>query len=78
MIRRIVDPRGMDLIYWADTVVFDLNKYAPIGRLMNEDDWQDWGAGIIGINGISQQNPPSPYDFDKWDDWAYRFYQMLN
>ena len=76
--RKIVDPRGMDLTYWADTLVADLTRYAPIGRLMNEDEWQDWAAGIIGINGISQQNPPSPYDFDNWQEWGFRFYQTIN
>jgi hypothetical protein len=67
----------MDLRYWADTVVFDLNNYGPIAQL-DDNDWKGWAAGIIGINGISQQNPPSPYDYDDWREWAYRFYQVLD
>lgn len=78
MSKNVVDPRPMDLRYWADTVVFDLNNYGPIAQLDNEEDWQGWAAGLIGINGISQQNPPSPYDYDDWKEWAYRFYQVLD
>lgn len=74
---RIVDPRGMDLRLWADSIVFDLEEFGPLGRLENESEWQDWAAGIIGVNGISQQNPPSPYQFDDWREWSARFYEMV-
>jgi hypothetical protein len=49
-----------------------------IPQLYNKDEWQNWAAGLISINGISQLNPPSPYQFDDWQEWAYRFYQVLN
>jgi hypothetical protein len=39
-------------------------------------DWADYT--VFGINGISQQNPPSPYQFDDWREWALRFYQVLD
>lgn len=78
MTRRIVDPRGMDLQYWADTLCLDLDDYAVIPQLADPNRWQDWAAGLVGINGISQQNPPSPYQFQDWREWAFRFYQMLD
>lgn len=74
----LTDPRYHKLRDWADFVVFDLEKYGPIGRLEKETQWQSWAAGIVGINGISQQNPPSPYQYDNWRDWASRFYQVLD
>lgn len=74
----LTDPRYMELQTWADMTVFDLENFGPIGRLEHESEWQNWGAGIIGINGISQQNPPSPYQFDDWREWALRFYQVLD
>lgn len=74
----LIDPRTVDLQFWADSVVFDLEQFGPIGRLENEAEWQDWGAGLIGINGISQRNPPSPYQYDDWKEWAIRFYQMFD
>jgi hypothetical protein len=74
----LTDPRYHKLQDWADYTVFDLENYGPIPRLMAEEEWQNWGAGLIGINGISQQNPPSPYDYDDWQEWAYRFYQVLD
>lgn len=78
MTRRIVDPRGMDIQYWADTLCLDLDDYAVIPQLYDKTRWQDWAAGIISINGISQQNPPSPYSYTDWQEWAYRFYEMLD
>jgi hypothetical protein len=74
----LTDPRYHSLKDWADFTVFDLEKYGPIPQLVSEKEWQNWGAGLIGINGISQQNPPSPYDYDDWNEWAYRFYQVLD
>ena len=78
MTHRIVDPRGIDLQYWADTLCLDLDEYAVIPQLSNPDRWQDWAAGLVGINGISQLNPPSPYQYTDWREWALRFYQMLD
>jgi hypothetical protein len=74
----LTDPRYHSLKDWADYTVFDLENYGPIPQLVSEKEWQNWGAGLIGINGISQQNPPSPYDYDDWQEWAYRFYQVLD
>lgn len=75
---RLTDPRTMRLQDWADVSVYDLQQFGPIARLEKESEWQDWAAGIIGINGISQQNPPSPYQYDDWREWALRFYQVLD
>lgn len=74
----LTDPRYHSLRDWADYAVFDLEDYGPIPQLVSEKEWQNWGAGLIGINGISQQNPPSPYQYDDWQEWAYRFYQVLD
>jgi hypothetical protein len=74
----LTDPRYHSLRDWADYTVFDLEDYGPIPQLVSEKEWQNWGAGLIGINGISQQNPPSPYQYDDWQEWAYRFYQVLD
>jgi len=78
MTHRIVDPRGIDLQSWADTLCLDLDEYAVIPQLYDPDRWQDWAAGLVGINGISQLNLPSPYQFNDWKEWALRFYQMLD
>lgn len=75
---KLTDPRYADLRSWADVTVYDLENYGPIPRLEKESEWQNWAAGIVGINGISQQNPPSPYNFTDWREWAIRFYQMFD
>lgn len=78
MSHRIVDPRPMKIQEWADTLCLDLDQYAVIPQLYSSEEWQNWAAGIISINGISQFNPPSPYQYTDWKEWAYRFYQMLS
>ena len=78
MTHRIVDPRGIDLKSWADSLCLDLDEYAVIPQLYNAEKWQDWAAGLVTINGISQLNPPSHYQFSDWREWAVRFYQVLD
>lgn len=75
---KLTDPRYLALRDWADVTVYDLEDFGPIARLEDEKEWRTWAAGLIGINGISQQNPPSPYQFNDWRDWAVRFYEMLD
>ena len=75
---RLTDPRFMELNLWADATVFDLENFGPIAQLQDTSEWQSWAAGIISINGISQQNPPSPYGYTDWREWAMRFYEMLD
>lgn len=62
---------------WADEVVFLLDNVGPIQRLDDEAAWQDWAAGFCTINGVSQLNPPSPYDFGDWRAWADAFLKIL-
>jgi hypothetical protein len=78
MTHRIVDPRFMKVQEWADSLCLDLSEYAVIPQLSDPDRWQDWASGLVTVNGISQLNPPSPYQFDDWQEWAYRFYQVLD
>lgn len=62
---------------WADQLALDLDQYAPIPRLDNEDEWQDWAKAFCVISGISQRNPPNPYQFSDWREWASRFAQVM-
>lgn len=74
-----VDPRGIDsFIEWSDYMVPDLEEYGAIGRVFREEDWQDWGAGLLSLSGIATLGIPSPYEFSDWKDWAFRFIDLLN
>lgn len=67
----------LTLTQWADEVVLALDPVGPIARLDSGDPWQDWAAGLCGINGLSQLNIPSPYGFSDWRDWAERFVELV-
>lgn len=71
-------PVIIGLTDWADQIVLDLDAYGPIPRLVSEDHWQDWAVSFCVISGISQKNPPNPYYFSDWREWASRFAQVMD
>lgn len=72
----ITRPTGMALRDWADQIVLDLDNYGAFGKLMNENDWQNWAVQFLN-NTTLGRNFPIPYAFDDWRDWAERFSQAL-
>lgn len=75
----VVDPRGIkNVVEWADYMFPTLEQYGGVAsRLLNEDDWQRWGAGLLALSGIAQVGAPNPYQFTDWREWAMRFNQTL-
>ena len=72
----MVDPRGLTLRDWADSMVLTSPVGQPIGRL-NGADWQRWAANFVKAPGYSQRSVPDPYQFDDWREWAMRAYLSL-
>jgi hypothetical protein len=68
----------MSLNDWADQLSLDLAQYGIIPRLDNEYEWQNWAGAFCVISGISQRNPPNPYQFSDWREWASRFVQVMS
>lgn len=75
----VVDPRGIDnVVEWADYMFPTIEQYGGVAsRLLDESDWQRWGAGLLAISGIAQVGAPNPYQFTDWREWAMRFNQAL-
>lgn len=71
----MIDPRGMTLTDWADSVILSTSDAWAFGRL-DGDNWQDWAVAFLKGN-YSQQNAPDPYQFEDWREWAMRAYLML-
>jgi hypothetical protein len=70
-------PIGIGLMDWADQVTMDFeNKVIP-QKLLNEDEWQLWANQFLEMPDISKNNPPDPYSFDNWKDWAERFCEVF-
>jgi hypothetical protein len=72
-----VDPRGMSLLDWADSVILSANDAWDFGRLDDPDHWQDWAVGLVRASPFTQRVLPDPYQFTDWRDWAMRVYPML-
>lgn len=73
----MIDPRGMTLTDWADSVILVVSGSWSYGRLDDEARWQDWATGLVRSPTFSARNMPDPYAFDDWRDWAMRAYPML-
>lgn len=65
-------PVGMTLQQWADAVTYDLTEYVVPQVLMGED-WQSWAVPLVATTTLSGNNPPNPYQFIDWQEWAMRF-----
>lgn len=73
---RVTLPSGLGLRDWADQIALDLDPYGALGRLDEEERWQDWGMQFLN-NMTLKENLPIPYNFENWRDWAERFCQAL-
>lgn len=73
----MIDPRGMTLTDWADSVILVVSSSWSYGRLDDEAQWQDWATGLVRSPSFSARNMPDPYQFDDWREWAMRAYPML-
>lgn len=73
----MIDPRGMSLRDWADSVILTVGDAWSFGTLTGEDDWQNWAVGFVRASDFTQRVVPDPYQFDDWREWAMRVYPML-
>lgn len=72
-----VNPYGMSLRDWADSVILTANDAWAFGRLDDETKWQEWAVGFVRASNFAQRVPPDPYQFNDWREWAMRMYPIL-
>ena len=68
-----IDPRGLDVIDWTDSMALLLPSDFNLMRLDDEADWRRWGDNVVESSTIAAQSPPKPYNFDDWREWAFQF-----
>lgn len=66
----ITRPGLMRLPDWADCILLDI-PLGGIGRLMDENTWQDWAVQFLN-NPSLPGALPNPYKFETWNAWAER------
>jgi hypothetical protein len=73
----MIDPRGLDITDWADSVLLVVGGTFSFGKLVDPDKWQDWAVAFVAAQPFAQQGVPDPYQFTDWREWAMRSYTML-
>jgi hypothetical protein len=74
----MIDPRGMTVTDWTDSMVYTLERYGLVGRLDDPQNWQNWALGAVSLFTVGNQNPPNPLNYDNWQDWAIAFTRAVN
>jgi hypothetical protein len=69
----IARPNGLTFDRWAAEVSLQLEAIGLASNRPDENRWQEWAVSAISIPQLSQFNPPNPYQFNHWQDWAERF-----
>jgi len=69
----MIDPRGMTVTDWTDSMVYSLEKYGTMSRLDDPEKWQLWALGVVSFFDVGKQNPPNPMDYTDWLEWAFAF-----
>ena len=73
----MIDPRGLDLMDWADSVILENGDAFSFGKLTDPARWQDWAVAFVVAQPFSERVVPDPYQFTDWREWAMRSYTML-
>ena len=74
----VIRPDGFELLEWTDYVGSELSQFGLAPRLSDETRWrEDWAAPIIGLPGVAAFQPPDPYAFTSWREWADSFNKAL-
>ena len=73
----VIDPRGMPILEWIDSVADLLAGDIPLMIASKDSDWREWGWHVrqtLIARGILTPDPSVYLDFE---EWAMRFNQVL-
>jgi hypothetical protein len=73
-----IDPRQLTVTQWADAMTLQLTGFSQPPRLDSPDWWQGWALVVNQSPRIAAFNPPNPYAFSDWREWAMRFNQAVD
>jgi len=73
----MVDPWGMQLMGWADTLFVDFpDDDVPV--LTDEKGWKLWGDTLIGCTSFALNDAPGTGAYKDWYSWAQQVYYTMN
>ena len=73
----VCDPRYLS---WESWIGFMAEGYAAQQLDFNvpEENWKQWGEGLLAIDVFTNEGIPSPYKYEKWQDWASALVGAVN
>jgi hypothetical protein len=71
----MIDPRGMDPLDWAATVVYDFPQ-DPLPVLQNVDAWVPWAQLVSQAPSLRQYEVPDPTYYDDFGTWATDLFKV--
>lgn len=72
-----INPRGLTVTEWTDAMTLQLTGLSIPPRLDDPDAWIGWALVVNQSPHIATFNPPNPYAFVDWHNWAERFNQTV-
>lgn len=63
---------------WADLASYRFERYGPVGKLLDEQDWQPWAAQLCALPQVRDGFPPDPTQFLSFETWAEAFDQIID
>lgn len=73
----IYDPRYHTFDSWASLMV-ELYAAQNLSIPTASTNWQDWAAGLRGIDVFANEGIPDPYIFESWEEWAEALVGIIN
>ena len=73
----VYDPRYHTFESWASLMV-ELYGAQNLSIPTSTTDWQEWGAGLKGIDVFTNEGIPGPYIYDDWHEWAEALVNAVN
>lgn len=71
-------PFGMPFKDWADQMSVEIMPFGPPPTIADTDNWQFWAQEVVGIPAIGRLQPPDPFMYDQWEDWATTFIALFS
>lgn len=73
-----IDPHGFTAREWTDYMGSELESFGQLPILHTDHEWREWASAVMLLPKLAAINPPDPYAFDDWRDWATRFNQLIS
>lgn len=73
----VYDPRNHTFESWA-SLMCEAYASQQLAIPNGDTNWQDWAAGMCGIDIFASQGFPSPYQTAEWDTWAEHAVNIVN